>query len=235
MSASKPVLTLVLALVAAASVTSMVHADDDGYRGIAALGSAGVERPYAGTRTEHSLAPVLLGRWGNFFFEGSRVMFGLHQGDGWSLAALGHLRFHQYYEPLDRERALELGAQLTVPLDAFTVQAAAYGDVTGEHDGAEFELRAFRRFAWTRVSVIPTVSVQHQSGRLAGHYFGTGAYAPGATTNVVVEAFATLDVNEDWVLVGSLRHYRHGDGIADSPLVSGRGTATWVVGIGRRF
>jgi outer membrane scaffolding protein for murein synthesis (MipA/OmpV family) len=79
------------------------------------------------------------------------------------------------------------------------------------------------------------VSVQHQSGRLAGYYFGTPGYSPGATTNVVIEAFATLDVNEDWILVGSVRRYHHGTGITDSPLVSGRATMTWAFGIGRRF
>src|SRR5690606_34023977 len=80
----------------------VVAAGDSGFSGSVAIASTGIDRPYAGTRTDHSLAPLVLGQWRNVYFEGNRVSVGLHQGEGWSLAALAQLRLHQYTDDRDR-------------------------------------------------------------------------------------------------------------------------------------
>jgi MipA family protein len=227
----------------------------DGFQGLFTVGQSVVDRPYAGVDDDYSLAPLVVGRWGNVYFEGSRVMLGLHQGQGWSLAALGQARFHQYHQSADapvlagmatRRRTIDLGGVVTVPVGAVTFQAAAMGDVTGAHRGHELELRAFHTRTVGPLTVVPSVSLQRQDERLADYYFGVRpdeadgalerpAYEAGATVNVLAELFAVLALNETWSLAGSFRHYRHGDDIRNSPLVEGRSTNTWALTLGRRF
>lgn len=198
-----------------------VLADDSGFSGTVAIASTGVDRPYADTRTDHSLAPLVLGRWRNVYFEGNRVSIGLHQGDGWSLAALAQLRLHQYTD--DRDRALDAGAVITAPVGRFTLQAAAMHDVSGAHGGAEYELRAFTQWTHGLLTLVPAVAIQRQDDDLAGYYFGVPAM-----TSRQYEALAIFAVNDAWVLVGSLRHFDHG--------AAGVGnTNAWALGIGRRF
>ena len=84
-------LILCLALSPAA-----VAAGDNGFSGTVSLVSTGVDQPYADVRTDHSLAPLVVGSWRNVYFEGNRVSVGLHQGEGWSLA--GHWRLHHLTE-----------------------------------------------------------------------------------------------------------------------------------------
>ena len=140
---------------------------------------------------------------------------------GWSLAALTHLRLHQYTD--DRDRALELGALVTVPVGRFNLQAAAVHDVSGAHGGMEYELRAFTIRQAGRVRVVPAIAVQRQDDDLAGYYFGARRM-----TNVLVETYAEISVSEDWTLVGSVRHFEHGG--------HGLGrTLAWALGIGRSF
>src|SRR5690606_8488448 len=103
------------------SLSPVVATGDSGFSGTVAIVSTGIDRPYADTRTDHSLAPLVLGNWRNVYFEGNRVSVGLHQGDGWSLAALAQLRLHQYTD--DRNRALEAGAVVTAPIGRYTLQA----------------------------------------------------------------------------------------------------------------
>ncbi|MEX0900148.1 MAG: MipA/OmpV family protein [Gammaproteobacteria bacterium] len=199
----------------------VVSAGDSAFSGTVAIASTGIDRPYPETHTDHSLAPVVLGRWRNLYFEGNRVSVGLHQGDGWSLAALAQLRMHQYTD--DRDRSLDAGAVITAPIGRFMLQAAAMHDVSGAHGGAEYEFRAFT--TWTRglLTLVPAVAVQRQDDDLAGYYFGVPAM-----TSHQYEALAILAVNDAWVLVGSLRHIDHG--------AAGIGNTTaWAVGIGRRF
>lgn len=232
-------------------------ADDErsGFHGLFTLGYSAVDRPYAGVETDYGPTPLVVGRWGNVYLEGARVMVGLHQGRGWSLAALGQARFHQYHGSGDapvlegmatRRRAVDLGAVVTVPAGGFTFQVAAMGDVTGAHKGTELELRAFRSHVFGLVTVVPSVSIQRQDGRLADYYFGVRpseadpvlgrpAHSVDPTTNMLGELFAVLAVNETWLFAGSFRHYRHGDAIRRSPLVEGRSTNTWALTIGRRF
>ena len=209
-------LILALALSPAA-----VAVGDDAFTGTVALVSTGLDQPYPGVRTDHSLAPLVVGRWRNVYFEGNRVSVGLHQGDGWSLAALAQLRLHQYTDT--RDRSLDLGAVLTVPVGRVNLQAAAMHDASGAHGGAEYELRAFATWQAGLVTLVPALAIQRQDDALAGYYFD----AP-AMTNVLFETFAVLQVAEEWVLVGSMRRYEHGG--------SGLGrTTAWAFGIGRSF
>ena len=208
-------LILALALSPAA-----VAVGDNGFSGTVALVSTGVDQPYAGARTDHSLAPLVVGSWRNVYFEGNRVSVGLHQGDGWSLAALAQLRTHQYTD--DRDRSLDLGGVLTVPVGRVYLQAAVMHDASGTHGGVESELRAFTTWEAGLLTLVPAIAVQRQDDDLAGYYFD----AP-AMTNVSVETFAVLEVNEDWVVVGSVRRFDHGGDI-------GR-TLAWAFGIGRSF
>lgn len=199
----------------------VVSAGDSGFSGTVALASTGVDRPYANTRTDHSLAPLVLGNWRNVYFEGNRVSVGLHQGGGWSLAALAQLRLHQYTD--DRDRSLDAGAVITVPVGRATLQAAAMHDISDAHGGAEYELRAFT--TWTRgvLTLVPSVALQRQDDALAGYYFD----AP-AMTSRQYETLAIVAVNDAWVIVGSLRHFDHG--------AAGVGNTTaWALGFGRRF
>ena len=199
----------------------VVAAGDSGFSGTVAIASTGIDRPYTGTRTDHSLAPLVLGQWRNVYFEGSRVSVGLHQGDGWSLAALAQLRLHQYTD--DRDRALDAGAVITAPVGRVTLQAAAMHDVSGAHGGAEYELRAFTTWTHGLLTLVPSVAVQRQDDDLAGYYFD----AP-AMTSVQYEALALFAVNDAWTLVGSLRHFDHGAAGVGS-------TNAWAFGFGRRF
>ncbi len=200
---------------------AVVSAGDSGFSGTVAIVSTGVDRPYADTRTDHSLAPLVLGRWRNVYFEGSRVSVGLHQGDGWSLAALAQARLHQYTD--NRDRSLDAGAVITAPIGRVTLQAAAMHDVSGAHGGGEYELRAFTTLTRGLLTLVPSVALQRQDDDLAGYYFG----AP-AMTNRQYEALAIFAVNDAWVLVGSLRHVDHG--------AAGIGNTTaWALGVGRRF
>ena len=195
--------------------------DDDGYQGIVALVSAGVDRPYPGERTDHSLAPLVVGNWRNVYFEGPRVTIGLHQGDGWSFAALAQARLHQYAP--GRRRSLDLGGVVTVPVGRWYLQAGAVRDVVGAHGGIEYEVRALTTWRSGPWSLTPTLAVQRQDDDLAGYYFATGAM-----TNVSLETFASYALEGGWVMVGSLRHVEHG--------ASGIGaTRTWALGFGRTF
>ena len=194
---------------------------ESGFSGTVALVSTGVDRPYPGERTDHSLAPLVVGNWRNVYFEGPRVTIGLHQGDGWSFAALAQARLHQYAP--GRRRSLDLGGVVTVPVGEWYLQAGAVRDVVGAHGGIEYELRALRTWRSGRWSVTPALAVQRQDDDLADYYF-----AAGAMTNVSLDTYASYELEGGWVIVGSLRHIEHGASGIDA-------TRTWAFGFGRSF
>jgi outer membrane scaffolding protein for murein synthesis (MipA/OmpV family) len=199
--------------------------------------------PYKNVSTKTNPSLLVLGRWGDLFIEGNRVGYPLMRFDGGTLSAMGQVRMHQYLDAsdsalieTDRERALELGAQLSVPLGGrFFGQFSVLQDISGGHKGQEYEASIYKRVDVGSVRLVTTVALQYQSKALVDYYVGTDDYRPESDWVGELELLATWPFANDWALVAVGRFYQHGDELNNSPLTNSAQTHRVAVGVGHYF
>jgi outer membrane protein len=132
------------------------------------------------------------------------------------------------FEVPDRDYAIELGAEVLTDGRWGRLQVAAFGDVSGTHDG--FETFADYRFGMRnqRWYVEPSLTLSYKSERLNDYYWGVQpdeaglllpVYEAEAGLNVKARLSVSYQLTTDWSLSLGAEAERLNDEAADSPLV----------------
>jgi len=207
----------------------------------AAVGQDHLPYKQVDSSTQPSL--LIFGRLGNAFIEGNRVGYPIKRFGFGTLSAIGQLRTHQYLDAsdtnltnLDRDRAIEIGPQLSIPLGAgYVSQWTLFQDISDKHKAQEFEISAYKRLIYDDFRLITTLALQYQTQDLMDYYVGTENYTPRSEWTQEIELLAVYDLNQDWSFTAMWRYYLHGSEFKDSPLTSEDNTQRLAFGIGRHF
>lgn len=213
------------------------------FNGVVAIAASQENLPYAGVDTEVVPSLLVFGQLGHAFIEGNRVGYPIKRFGFATLSALGQLRTHQYLDaddtPLthkDREKSIELGPQLSVPLGGGIVsQFSVLQDISGKHNSQEVEAAAYKRFVFDHARVITTYALQYQSGKLVDYYVGTDSYRAKGDLTQELEVLGVYDMTPNWSATLVWRYYLHGNEFKNSPLITDRSTQRFAIGIGRHF
>ena len=230
------------------TISAHTLADDNDWQwpsfsGLIAGAASYDDLPYKQIKPQTQPGLLEFGRLGDVFIEGNRAGLPLKRFEFATLSALGQLRTHQYLDASktdttdkDRDRSIELGPQLSLPLGhGFVSQFSVLQDISGKHKAQEYEAAVYKRFNFDDLRIIATLAAQYQSQDLMEYYVGTDSYQPKAELTREVELLAVYDINDDWSAVAVWRYYQHGDEFADSPLTRDRKTQRLALGIGRHF
>lgn len=199
--------------------------------------------PYQQVEANTQPSVLIFGRLGDVFIEGNRVRYPIKRFGFGSLSAVGQLRTHQYLDASqtdltnkDRDRAIEIGPQLSLPLgDGYVSQWTLFHDISGKHESQEFEASVYKRLIVNDFRLVTTLALQYQTEELMEYYVGTGAYSPRCEWTQEIELLAVYDLNQDWSMTAMWRYYQHGRQFNNSPLTKGDVTQRFAFGLGRHF
>lgn len=199
--------------------------------------------PYKQVSTQNQASLLVFGRLGEVFIEGNRASYSITRFGFGSLSLLGQLRTHQYLDAKhttltvqDREKSIELGPQLSIPLGGgFVSQFSLLQDISGKHTAQEYEAAIYKRFVFENARILTTLAAQYQSKELMDYYVGTDTYQPKAELTQEIELLAVYDMTDQWSAVAMWRYYQHGNEFSNSPLTKRQTTQRVAVGIGYHF
>ncbi|NVK36672.1 MAG: MipA/OmpV family protein [Gammaproteobacteria bacterium] len=199
--------------------------------------------PYKQVDTQQQPSLLVFGRLGDVFIEGNRAGLPLKRFDFGSLSLMGQLRTHQYLDAddtdltdQDREQSIELGPQISIPLgQGYVSQFSVLQDISGKHDGQEYEAAIYKRFIFDDLRIVATLALQYQSKDLLDYYVGTNSYSPQAELTQEVELLGVYDISDAWSAVLVWRYYQHGQEFRNSPLTNGDTSQRVAIGVGRNF
>ncbi|MFY0640077.1 MAG: MipA/OmpV family protein [Bermanella sp.] len=240
--------TLTLPFLLLLILSAQTFADDNdwqwpSFNGLIAGAVSYDDLPYKQIDAQTQPGLLVFGRLGDVFIEGNRAGLPIKRFDFGTLSALGQLRTHQYLDASktdltneNRDRSIELGPQLSVPLGhGFVSQFSVLQDISGKHKAQEYEAAVYKRFNFDDLRIITTLAAQYQSQDLMDYYVGTDTYQPKAELTQEVELLAVYDFSNHWSGVVVWRYYEHGNEFAQSPLTRDRRTQRLALGIGRHF
>lgn len=232
-------LLVVLSLLSVSGIASAKEGLDFAFTGVAAAGVSVDQLPYRNIDPQVGGSLFVMGRSSNLFFEGNRIGYLVQRTEYGAFSVIGQRRTHQYLPKsngVEREKAIELGGQWALPVGAgWMAQLSGFTDVSSTHNGAELELSAYRRDTFGDVRLLTNFALQAQNQSLTGYYADTPTYTASSDINVEVELIAVYELSESVSLVGVYRHYRHGSGLANSPLTDSRHTQRLVMAVGWSF
>lgn len=223
-------------LLSYTSITT-ASADDwlDNLKGIWGVGASILQNNYQDFDTESTLAPYIFGSVGDLQIEANRVLYPLYSTHFYTLLATGNYRTQQYSEKLDKDRSIELGLTLDVPLShGLTSRLAAFGDVSDTHNGYELEAQLYRHDSMDKLSILTAIAVQYQNKDLANYYYATEAYTADDGYVFEAEVISTYPIG-DYAFFAGLRSYWFGSNVSNSPLASSSNTLLSFFGVGYTF
>ncbi len=225
---------------------SIVDADgitDPAY-GLWGIGVVDRNLNYKDTASDTSIAPFIFGGYGPVFVEANRAGVSVYRDGTFFASVVGQLRTHQFrnaddnpsFASLgDRDRAIELGAQVGARLPAgFFTRLALLRDVSGAHESHEWDLQLYRRDSFGPVRLLSSVGIQYQDKNLVDYYYGTPTYKPDNAFGAELELIATYPIG-NWGIFGGTRAYIFDSEVSDSPLADGNKVIQLFAGVGYYF
>lgn len=216
---------------------SYSHAQDwsDNFRGTWGVGASILQSNYKDSDTESTFAPYIFGSVGDLQIEANRILYPVYSNASYTLLATGNYRTQQYSEELNKDRSIELGLTVDVPLSyGLTSRLAAFGDVSDTHNGYELEAQLYRHDSIYKLSILTAVAVQYQNKDLANYYYATESYIADDGYVFEAEIIATYPVG-DFALFAGVRSYWYGSNVSDSPIASSNNTLLSFFGLGYTF
>lgn len=130
---------------------------------------------------------------------------------------------------LDRPFSLDLGASYTfsTPFN-FHISATALAEVTDQHDGQQFELRATQSFSGFGLPVAVYGGVTYRTDGLSQYLYGIApseaiagrpAYDPGDTSTPFVGLSTLFPLTDRLSVTGAVRADFYPDAVTNSPIV----------------
>ena len=144
----------------------------------------------------------------------------------------------------DRDYAAEAGVELLSDGRWGYLQLNAFHDISGTHNGYEFDLDygvGFRAGLWY---LRPSFGLSYKSAALNDYYWGVRpseanealpAYEAGAGVNTRVRLSANYFFSRNWQLNLSAEYERLNDEAAGSPIVTDQAVLGYFAGFGYRF
>ncbi|WP_277374426.1 MipA/OmpV family protein [Pseudomonas sp. AA-38] len=223
-----------------------VQADESGFRSVG-LGLSASQGIYAGKDRSMSLVPLLHYESERLFVRGLTGGVHLYQNESFGLDAIVAGRFDGIdaddfgREELlengidrdlleDRDNGLDLGLRATWRGAAGELQASARGDISGASDGYELSLEYGYPFSVAGAEVMPSLTMNYLSDKLANYYYGTlseeeargvSRYRPGSAFVPGVALSVAKPLGERWLLNAEASYQSLPDRITDSPLTEG--------------
>lgn len=229
----RTITTLSLVMTLASSLSAKDWLDN--FQGTWGVGASVLQSNYKESDTETSMAPYIFGSLGALQIEANRILYPVYATPSYSLLATGNYRTQQYSEELGKDRSIELGLTLDIPLSyGLTSRLAAFGDISDTHNGYELEAQLYRHDSIGKLFVLTALSVQYQDKELANYYYATDTYDAGDGYVFEAEVIATYPIG-DFAIFAGARSYWYGSNIADSPLASSSNTLLSFFGVGYTF
>ncbi len=144
----------------------------------------------------------------------------------------------------DRDYAVEMGVELLTDGRWGFLQASAYHDVSGTHEG--YEIDVSYGFGWRnqRWYIEPSVGFAYKSEDLNDYYWGVRdsesnaalpAYVAGSGVNYRGRLLISYQLNRNWSFSLAADYERLNDDAAASPIVEEREVLGYFAGFGYRF
>lgn len=230
---SKTFTTLSLAV----ALSSLASSEEwlDKFHGTWGVGSSILQSNYKHTDTKTTFAPYIFGSIGELQIEANRILYPLYSTSSYSLLATGNYRTQQYSEELNKDRSIELGLTLDIPLSyGLTSRLTALGDISNTHNGYELEAQLYRHDKIGNLFILTALSAQFQDNNLANYYYATDTYRADNGYVFEAEAIATYPIG-DFALFAGIRSYWYGSNVSDSALASSSNTLLSFFGVGYTF
>jgi outer membrane protein len=178
-------------------------------------------------------------------FNSDRVFFGATDTRFVSLDAAGApLSQPEPFRPPDRDYAIEAGIELLANGRWGALQATAFHDVSGTHNG--YEIYADYRYGWRRQRWYfePSFGASYKSASLNNYYWGVTEqeaemivlpYEAGAGVNMHARIMLGYQLNRNWALSLVAELERLNDEAAASPIVEDEDVLGYFAGVSYRF
>ncbi|MDX1561809.1 MAG: MipA/OmpV family protein [Gammaproteobacteria bacterium] len=170
-----------------------------------------------------------------------RVFFSKTNVDGISVGLSG---LPGEIEVPDRDYAIEAGIELLTDGRWGYLQATAFRDVSGTHDGYEIFATFGHVFRKQRWSIEPSIGASFKSRRLNDYYWGISPdevsvlfdrYSAASGTNTHARLGLAYRINRQWSFVAVSEYERLSSTVAESPLVAAGEVRGLYAGFGYRF
>jgi outer membrane protein len=161
-------------------------------------------------------------------FNSDRVFFGktnsklISVGDG-----IGPAEFEKIKIP-DRDYAVELGVELLADGEWGYLQASAFGDVSGTHEGYELYADYSYPVRKQRWLYQPSLGASWKSKKLNDYYWGVResetnslfpVYTASSGLNLHARFMTSFQINRHWAFIAVAEYERLNPEAADSPIV----------------
>jgi outer membrane protein len=178
-------------------------------------------------------------------FNSDRVFFGKTDTRFVTVDAVGTpLTEPVGFKPPDRDYAIELGIELLTDGDWGTLQATAFHDVSGTHNG--YEVYADYSYGWRkqRLYIEPSFGASYKSADLNNYYWGVTEeeagvvvlpYEAGVGVNWHARLMVGYQLTRHWALSLVAEYERLNDEAAASPIVEHDNVIGWFAGVSWRF
>ena len=228
------------------TISSTLHANSitDPAYGLWGVGPVSRDLNYKETETDTTIAPFIFGGYGPVFIEANRAGFSFYRDGTFFASVVGQLRTHQFRNADDnpafanlgdRDRAIELGAQVGVRLPAgFFTRLALLQDVSGAHESHEWDLQLYRRDSIGPIQLLSAVGIQYQDDNLVNYYYGTPTYKPDNAFGAEIELIATYPI-DNWGIFAGTRTYFYDSEVSNSPLADDNKIIQLFAGVGYYF
>jgi outer membrane protein len=243
-------LIIAVAMVAGAVVPATAQDAPEGWS--VGIGALSTSSPYVGEDVQTRVLPSLTYRNGPFSIGATGLSYSvLDQGNARFDLVLAP-RFSTLDDPdspaldgIDRDFTLDAGLRYTLSLPSGTgLRASLLQEITGEHEGQEFDLRATQSLGSFGVPVSFYAGASWRSAGLSDYLYGVfpseaapgrPAYSTGDTITPYIGVSGFIPLSENWAVIGRMQADFLGGDITDSPIVEDDTVISATVGVGFRF
>lgn len=205
------------------------------FHGTWGLGGSALQSNYKNSDTEVTLSPFVFGGIGKLEIEANRVLYPIYKIPSYGLYATGNYRTQQYSDEFNKDRSVEAGLTLEIPIIAnLNSRFTGLADISGKHEGYELEAQLYRHDNLGDFSILSTIAVQYQDESLANYYYSTNNHTAGDGYVFEAEVIASYPVGDFSVFAGA-RSYWYEDNVGNSPLASSSNTILSFAGVGYQF
>ncbi len=195
------------------------------------------DKPYKGVDTSVLPIPMVKFISGRFYISGATTGYRLLADDGWSLDAIGKVRFDGYDADdsdrlagmHNRHMTFDAGGEFTLTSDWGEAWISTVTDTLGQHDGQEIKVGYTKPFVFDKLTLSPAGGLIWQNSNLADYYYGVRrdearpgrpSFQVGDSTNWFVGLKAQYQTDERWTLLAGITYQFLDSKIHNSPIVS---------------
>ncbi len=228
-----------------------INIDPEELKGsVVGIGVLASTQPYEGVDNSVSPVPIIVGRYKNFFVDGTSFGYIVKETEELKLAVVGQPRFMGYESGdstmldgmADRDWSFDGGLKLGWLHEYFNLDITGLVDLSNNHQGQELSVMASKEIKEGLFT--PRIGFKVLSDDVVDYYYGVlgnearanrPAYEGDSTVNFVTGFAIGIPLGEEWAAVLDYEYETLGSDISNSPIVDESAVSTVVVGIVYRF